>query len=567
VRRSGSDNGLRHRGPIAGIAAHGHYVATAGYDNRVILWDARSHRALSRGHHDHLVNQCAFSADGHWLLTASSDYSARVWAVPSMRLHAVLGGHTDDVDMAVFSPDDRRIATCALDRSVRIFDLTGRCLQEMRGHTGNVLSLVWSQDARHVISSSVDGSVRRWDADRGVEVQSTELNVRTDSIEIDSDGVVYAGDDLGRIAVIDQGAARFIQAHRAGVKKIALDAQHGILVSLSYDCTLAVWRVDKSTGLKEVSRSPLPETVWARTAAVLDDGRIAAGTFGSSYAVFDPRSNTWDLDGIEVGPGINAVLQVADHVYTVGDAGCVAIDGRPAAQMGSLCNFLVEAHGQVLTGGQLGRLFDARTGAVIHTHHSPLNCGVAFERRGLRCLAVGTYTGEVLIFEPGHDDQLTLVECLAIYQNAVKGLSVSGGLLFSVCASTDVAWHRLDDWSVVRRVTRAHERIANACCDIGSGRFASVGRDRTLRLWDGSETEGFPSPHPHSVKCMAVDDARTAILTGCYGGTVARFDLKSKQWTNVQRPTDSGISSITWDRRHGWFLAASYDGGIYPVAA
>jgi len=566
VKHSGFDNGLRHRGPIAGIAAHGHHVATAGYDNRVILWDARTRRALSRGHHDHLVNHCAFSADGHWLLTASSDYTARVWAVPSMRLHAVLGGHTDDVDMAVFSPNDQRIATCALDRSVRIFDLTGRCLQEMRGHTGNVLSLVWSQDARQVISSSVDGSIRRWDADRGIEVQSAQLNVRTDSIEIDSEGVVYAGDDLGRIAVIDQGATRFIQAHRAGVKKIVLDAKRGILLSLSYDCTFALWRVDRSTGLEEVSRSPLPEAVWARAATVLCDGRIAAGTFGSSYAVFDPRSKTWDLEGVEAGCGINAVLQAEGHVYTVGDAGYVAIDGTPAAQMGSLCNFLVEVDGALFTGGQLGRLFDARTGAVIHAHHSPLNCGVGFERRGLRCLAVGTYTGEILIFEPDHDDRLRLVESLAVYQNAVKGLSVSGEQLFSVCASTAIAWHRLGDWSVVRRVSGAHERIANACCDIGSGRFASVGRDRTLRLWDGSETEGFPSPHPHSVKCMAVDDARTAVLTGCYGGTVARFDLTSKQWTDVQRPTDSGISSITWDRQRRRFLAASYDGGIYPVA-
>ncbi len=564
--RNGSA-GLRHSGPIAGIAAHGHWLATAGYDNRVILWDARSRQALARGTHDHLVNQCAFSSDGRWLVSASSDYSARIWALPAMQLQAVLRGHADDVDMAVFSPDDSRIATCALDRCVRIFDLDGRCLLAMRGHTGNVLSLAWSQDGRHVVTSSVDGTIRRWDAVSGHEVQCTDLSVRTDSVEIAADGTVYAGDDYGRIAIIQEGAAGFVQAHRAGIKKIALDTARGTLVSLSYDRSIAVWRLAPDGGLIEIRRSTLPDCVWARAAAVLPDGRMATGTFGSSYALFNPQDASWDLDGVVVGPAINAVLEVGRQLYAVGDAGRVWIDGAPSAEMGSLCNFLVESAGRVYTGGQLGRLFDAATGAVVHEHHAPLNCAVAFERDAAPHIAVGTYTGEILILAVGPAGAARLVQTLAGYDNAVKGLSCSGGLLFSVCASTDIAWHRLDDGVLVRRTAHAHERIANACCVIGEGRFASVGRDRSLRLWDGERTEAYDSPHPNSVKCIAVNDDHSAVLTGCYGGTLARFDLLQRRWTAVQRPTAAGISAITWDHQGQRFLAASFDGGIYPVAA
>jgi WD40 repeat protein len=75
----------------------------------------------------------------------------------------------------------------------------------MRGHTGNVLSIAWMQDNRHAVSSSVDGTIRKWDPQLGTEVQSTNLQVRTDSVEIGPDGVVYAGDDRGRIAIIDDG--------------------------------------------------------------------------------------------------------------------------------------------------------------------------------------------------------------------------------------------------------------------------------------------------------------------------------------------------------------------------
>ena len=56
---------IEHEGPISGIATFGdRLVATAGYDNQIILWDSRERRALARGCHDHLVNQCEFSADG-----------------------------------------------------------------------------------------------------------------------------------------------------------------------------------------------------------------------------------------------------------------------------------------------------------------------------------------------------------------------------------------------------------------------------------------------------------------------------------------------------------------------
>jgi hypothetical protein len=321
---------------------------------------------------------------------------------------------------------------------------------------------------------------------------------------------------------------------------------------------MAVWQLGAGGELSEVRRTTLPDCVWARAAAVLPDGRIAAGTFGSSYALFDPQHGCWDLDGVVVEAAVNAVLEVDRRVYFVGDAGRVWVDGAACAELGSLCNFLVASAGRVYAGGQLGRIFDVATRAVVHQHHAPLICAAAFDRAGVPHLAAGSYTGEILIFRVEAAGALSLVQVLAVYDNAVKGLSCGTGLLFSVCASTDIAWHRLDDGTLVRRVDHAHERIANACCAIGDGQFASVGRDRSLRLFDGEHTEAFASPHPNSVKCLAVNEARTALLTGCCGGTLAQFDLLQRCWTSDRRPTAAGISSITWDRQSQRFLDRSH---------
>jgi WD40 repeat protein len=555
---------MLHEGPIAGIAAHGDFVATAGYDNKLILWDNKTRKALARGTHDHLVNNCSFSADGKWLVSASSDYSARVWALPSMRLQAVLAGHGDDVDMAVFSPDDRLIATCALDRLVRIFNFQGQCLTTCQGHTGNVLSLAWTPDSQHVVSTSVDGTIRTWDVASGQEVHTTDLQIRTDSLQISSHGVIYAGDDLGRMVIIDRDTTHFVQAHAAGIKKVTLNAKNGHLVCLSYDRSMSIWNVANDQTPVEIGRSMLPETIWARAATILEDGRVVTGTFGATYAIFDVKTSTWDVQDVQAGAALNDVAQINGQIYSVGDAGKVLKDGQTVANMGSLCNFLLASGEHVFTGGQMGQLFDARTADVLYTHYSPLNCGVAFKQADESFIAVGSYTGEVLVFNV--DRTPLLVKNLKLYENAIKGLSFSDGVLFSVCANTDIAWHRVSNWSQVKRISKAHDKITNDCCAIDGQHFATVSRDRTLRIWGDEGAEVYPSPHPNSVKCISISDDKSRLLTGSYGGTVAMFDLKEKRWTKFERPTMSGISSITWDSR-GQFLASSYDGHIYPIHA
>jgi len=370
---------MKHTGPISSVATHGPYVATGGYDNRVILWDSSTHRSLARGMHDHLINHCAFSFDGQLLVSASSDYSARIWRVPTLRLQAVLTGHNDDVDMAVFAPDNCAVATCALDRAVRIFDLSGRCLKTFWGHTGNIISLLWSNDGMRLISSSVDGTVREWDIERGIQASCHDLDgVRTDTIALDSQGRIIAGDDRGRIAIITEGKPCYYSAHRAGIKKVVYCEERQLLASLSYDRTLALWHISETGKITEQGRANIPAIVWSRAAAILGNDKLAVGTFGTKYAVYDWCRDIWDTDDIEAGNAINAIAFHQGSTYTVGDSGNVLKDGEPFSRLGSLCNFLLSAGEHLYAGGQLGQLFDVCSGKIVYEHHSPLNCGALF---------------------------------------------------------------------------------------------------------------------------------------------------------------------------------------------
>lgn len=579
---------MHHIGPIAGVAAQGGpvttaspvttagpvtragYVATAGYDNRLILWDAAERRAIARANHDHLANACAFSHDGTRLVSASSDGTARIWSVPDLRLLAVMAGHGDDVDMARFSPDDALIATCALDRVVRVFTSAGVPLQAMVGHTGNVLALAWI-DARRFVTSSVDGTLRTWCALTGECLAVADLGMRSDCVAMAADGRILAGDDAGRIAVIAPGAPpQFVPGHDAGVKTLVLAADGRSLVSLGYDRTLVVWDLAPGALPVETARTELPAEIWARTAAVCGDGRIATGTFGGTYALFDPATGQWDMAGAVAGEAINALAIDAELRLTIGDAGTLRIDGEASGGPGHLCNFLAVAEGHPLTGGHLGQLCDAISGQVFYRHPAPLNCAATFARGGVPHLAVGTYTGEVLVFAVAGPIPV-LVRTLAVHAHAVKSLAIGRlmageDLLMSVCADGTIAWHRIADLSETRRIERAHTRIGNAACALGAAGFASVGRDRMLRLWLPGREVAVETPHPASVKCVAASPCGRWIASGSYAGTIVLFDRAAMAFAPLQRRGKAGISALGWDTRAGGFLAADYAGAVHDIA-
>ncbi|MFK4066093.1 WD40 repeat domain-containing protein [Streptomyces sp. NPDC029674] len=557
---------IRHYGPISGVATHGkRYVATAGYDNQLILWDAATKQPLTRVNHDHLVNQTSFSPDGRFLVSSSSDYSARLWSLPDLNLVAVLSDHKDDVEMSVFHPTKELIATASRDHNVRVYDFTGALITTFEGHTADVISVEWVAGSDELVSSSDDGTIKRWSLESGAMTSEVDLaGVETDTVAITRAGVIYAGNDEGEIIVITGDRTETRPAHEAGIKRLVYNAERDLLVSLSYDRTLRVW--DTSEDLAQVAEASLPSDVWPRSCAFLDGDTLAFATFGSSYATYRIGAGEWNLEGVEQTPCVNAVTVDGGRTLTIGDAGVLWIDGKRHSETGSLCNFLTPAAGRVLTGGQMGKVFDALTGEVLYQHRSPLNCGAAFERDGVTHVVIGAYTGEGIVLSVAADGAVRHEATLQLHQNAVKGVSVSDGRIFSVCADASTTWFSIDDLTRLHHIPEAHDRIANGCAPLGGGDFASVSRDYKLRLWRGFEPTVVATPHDHSIKCVAADPAGRFVATGSYHGLVAIYDVTADDWSTISRVTTAGISSLFYDADAECFLAGSYDGRVYRVS-
>lgn len=559
---------IGHVGPISGIAAFGtNWVATAGYDNRLVLWrlngDPSVPEAQAQAHHDHLANNCQFSQSGDLLVSASSDHSARIWSVPDLRLQAVLTDHDDDVEMATFSPDDQRIATASRDYKGRVFDRAGRLLCKLIGHERDVISIDWTRDGRRLVTSGDDGTVREWDADSGTEIKTHDLSgAETDTIAITPNEGLLAGDDRGAINILSGGQRTEVEAHQSGIKRLTLSNDGSRLLSISYDRTVRLWNVKDNT-LQPLRHTTVPDIVWPRSAAFLGDDRVVFGTFGSSFATWRSADDHWAHDHVIADQSLNAACFVDNDLYTIGDAGRLFKNNALISDLGSLCNFVIPFAATVLTGGQSGAVFDGLRGEAIYTNNSPLNCAITAHCRGIETVFVGTYSGDVLLVQRGNAG-ISVVGKVSLHENAIKGLAANADTLFSVCATGAVAFHDLSDIKLKRLVDPGHEKIANGAVVIDGG-FASVGRDQMLRLWRESGDVAIETPHQNSIKCISADSCGRTLLTGSYTGWIGEFDLVMGVWTRYVKLSTSGIPCICHNARTGQFHAVTYDGLVHAM--
>jgi WD40 repeat protein len=202
--------GTRYAGIIRGhtdgvtaiaISPDGRTLATASFDDTVILWD------LSKGIHParlatltaqkDTIWDVAFSPDNKVLATASADKTVVLWDVTD-RSHpaslSTLTGHTDAVFGVALSPDGRTLATGSADKTAILWDITNRShpvqLSKLTAHTGAVHRLAFSPDGRILATASQDSTVILW------EVSKPSTPARLDTLNAGGqlDGVAFSPD-------------------------------------------------------------------------------------------------------------------------------------------------------------------------------------------------------------------------------------------------------------------------------------------------------------------------------------------------------------------------------------
>jgi WD40 repeat protein/tRNA A-37 threonylcarbamoyl transferase component Bud32 len=142
----------------------GQQLASASRDCTVRIWDVNQSSELvtCRGH-THTVMAVTYNSDGSKLATGSFDWTTRLWDASSGRLLQTMSGHAQPVRDVAISPDGRRLATASNDRTIKIWEVVGgREILTLAGHTNWVRSVAFDTTGHLLASSSDDSTVRIW---------------------------------------------------------------------------------------------------------------------------------------------------------------------------------------------------------------------------------------------------------------------------------------------------------------------------------------------------------------------------------------------------------------------
>ena len=100
--------------------------------------------------HDARVNSVAFSYDGKYVVSTSSDETAVLWDILGQRQYT-FRGYENKVNSAVFSPDGKYILTTSDDGYARLWTIDGKDIMDFQ-HDGMVKQAVFSPDGKYMLA-------------------------------------------------------------------------------------------------------------------------------------------------------------------------------------------------------------------------------------------------------------------------------------------------------------------------------------------------------------------------------------------------------------------------------
>ena len=174
-----------HKDSLSGLwfSPDGRHVLTAGADNTAILWQLPQGDKVADWQHEASVQAASFSADGRLAATADFAGIAKIWDVATRRLVTELRGHEGGIDDIHFNSKGDRLLTAGSDGTARIWRLNGNTGEQefvLRGHSQSLYRAIWSPDERFIATASQDYVVRLWEGSTGRAL--TALGTHTNAV-------------------------------------------------------------------------------------------------------------------------------------------------------------------------------------------------------------------------------------------------------------------------------------------------------------------------------------------------------------------------------------------------
>ncbi|HYV39302.1 MAG TPA: hypothetical protein VE988_26675 [Gemmataceae bacterium] len=470
-----------HAGTVtsAMFNSDGSKIVSGGADKSVIIWSTATAKPLATIDAGSLVMAVAFTPDGKQVVAGTADRRITFYGTDSGKPGPTWVAHGAAVSGLSFDAKGQYLASCGFDNFVKVWKVSppGTLVVALGGHSGPLSTVAFRPDGNYLVSAGSDHLIRLWKKENGSFKESRIFKGHTDwvtALAFNRQGFLIASAGADRTIKVWELASRelpLISEHTGSVECVAVSPDGKFMASGGTDKTIKIW--DLKTGVEIRTITGHGEPVVA--IAFSPDGNTLLTSGG------DRNLRRWKVaDGQELPPlpnqqnitnFINAIPQLAFRPDAKRFIAWVPFDER----------------------GTRVATFDPATGdeLVVINDRGKHNLAVAW-LPDFKLVALGAKDGNLRIYSINQDKlDKNVVDVQLVKGIAITSLAYAPDAAYLIAGCDNGQVLILDPAKGTQRQTLAAHglRVSAIAVSPDSKRFATVGVDNVVKLWDASGKE------------------------------------------------------------------------------
>lgn len=403
--------------------------------DQVLVWDLKKGKRIRTYQHSReALTALALSADGKRFATAGEDDKILLWEEDSEEQAGRIATSRERGTISLaFSHDGKFIASGGNDNQIRIYDVeSSKEIKALEGHQAPVCNLVFSSDGKLLASADGQGHLRIWNAGKWTEQVKAENAGRIIFAAVQAKGTVLLADSTGgsRLAELLTGKVKRKSEGQPVERPLQVYSADGQFVALVGEEKEGAVRICEGATGKELC--VLKGVTAAGHAAFSPDGKRLAILHGenASLGLFDTKTGEQVMplsaraDGLLFTPDGRSLLamQSSGQALLI-ELATGKVRFRFQASFGDMHMMAVSPDGKLLVGaaGEILRVWNLSTGKIQRglVGHTADVTAVAWSHNGNK-LASASVDGQVRVWDLAKGESLQVfsghrdaVHCLA----------------------------------------------------------------------------------------------------------------------------------------------------------